>query len=62
MTLIQGQQIAQLAKQKGFAVRAEKGLVQLVTVTYNAAGKSTVKECSGWMDYEHAMAFVGSTK
>lgn len=56
MTLTQGIQLAQLAKAKGMALRTEAGRVQLVTVTYNGKGKSTVAEHSGWMTYEEAIS------
>jgi hypothetical protein len=55
MTLTQGFQLAQLAKAKGMALRTESGRVQLVTVTYNGKGKSTVTEQSGWMTYDEAL-------
>ena len=62
MTLIQGAMVAQIAKSKGYAVRAENGRVQLVKVTYDANGKSTVTEASGWMGYEDAMVFASNAK
>lgn len=54
MTLQQGIELGKLAQAKGMAVRAENGKVQLVSVTYDAKGKSTVGEQSGWLTYEEA--------
>ena len=53
MTLTQGIELAQLAKAKGYAVRAEAGKVQFVTVAYDGA-KSTITEHTGWMGYDEA--------
>lgn len=54
MTLQQGIELGKLAQAKGMAVRADNGKVQIVSVTYDAKGKSTVSEQSGWLTYEEA--------
>lgn len=54
MTLQQGIELGKLAQAKGMSVRADKGKVQLVSVTYDAKGNSSVKEESGWLTYEEA--------
>lgn len=54
MTLQQGIELGKLAQAKGMSVRAEKGKVQLVSVTYDDKGNSTINEQSGWLTYEEA--------
>ena len=54
MTLQQGIELGKLAQANGMSVRADKGKVQLVSVTYDAKGNSSVTEKSGWMTYEEA--------
>lgn len=54
MTLEQGIELAQMAKAKNYALRAEAGKVQFVTVEYDAKGAATVTERTGWMGYDEA--------
>lgn len=58
MTFQQSIKLAQLAKAKGFALRAENGKVQAVTVAYAKNGKSTVTEKSGWMNFDEALVVL----
>lgn len=40
--------------------RVEAGKYQLVRTTYQAKGKSTVQELSGWMTADEFIAFVSA--
>ena len=55
MTLQQGIKLAQMAKAKGYALRAEAGRVQFVTVEFDAKGASTVIPRTEWLTYEEAI-------
>lgn len=54
MTLAQGIELAQLAKAKGYALQAEVGKVQFVTVKYGSDGSSIVTPHTNPMDYAEA--------
>jgi hypothetical protein len=43
---------------KHFAIAVKAGKFQAQTVTYNAAGKATVKPLSGWVRYADALSFA----
>lgn len=54
MTLQQGIELAQMAKARGYALRAESGKVQFVTIEYDEKGQSTEIERTGWLDFDEA--------
>jgi hypothetical protein len=58
MTLTQAIEIARLAKSIGYATRASEGKVQIVSVTYDAKGRSDVSPVSDWLDYAAALAYL----
>jgi len=39
-----------LTQDKTYGSRVKNGQIQLVRVTYDAKGKSSVEECSAWID------------
>jgi hypothetical protein len=59
MNLTQAMEISKKAKESGLSVRAEKGKVQLVKVSLDVKGKSTVTPCSDWIDYSQAITMLG---
>lgn len=57
MTLQQGIELAQIAKQKGYALAAENGLVQFQVIDANG---DVEKEITGWIGYDEAMQIMAS--
>jgi hypothetical protein len=39
-----------ITQDKTYGSQVKNGQIQLVSVTYDAKGKSTVEPCSGWID------------
>jgi hypothetical protein len=59
MTLQQSIQIAQLAKAKGYVVRAKQGKVQFVVGKYDAKGVFQVElEVTDWIGYDEALELI----
>lgn len=52
--------LRELTQDKSYGSRVQQGKFQLVRVTYNERGASTVEPQSDWMDYEQFVAFLDS--